>query len=81
MTADEGEAKLRKLSNWTKECEMMLRLNHPNIVRAFSVPADIQQIAGSPYSLLAMEFCPDGDLRKVMSHCLWLTLKLFAFLP
>jgi len=58
----------RRASQWTKECEMMLKLHHPNIIRAFAVPSDIVQIAASPFSLLAMEYCPDGDLRKVLSH-------------
>jgi len=69
--AVENEEKLRKrASQWTNECEMMLTLNHPNIVRSFAVPADIVQIAASPFSLLAMEYCPDGDLRKVLSPSL-----------
>jgi len=64
-----GEDQLqRRASQWAKECEMMLTLTHPNIVRAFAVPDDIVQIAASPFSLLAMEYCPDGDLRKVLSH-------------
>jgi len=80
MKADEDEAKSRsRSSNWTKECEMMLILNHPNIIRAFEVPADIRQIADSHFSLLAMEYCPDGDLRKVPSSigCIENCLHLF----
>jgi len=71
MKADEDEAKLLGRSlQWTKECELMLTLSHPNIVRAFDVPADIRQLAATDFSLLAMEYCPDGDLRKVLSHSL-----------
>jgi len=71
MKAVEDAAKLHdKALQWKKECEMMLTLNHPNIIRAFEVPADIVQITASPFSLLAMEYCPDGDLRKVLSASL-----------
>jgi len=67
---------LSRVSQWTKECEMMLTLSHTNIVHAFDVPPDIVQIASSPFSLLAMEYCPDGDLRKVLSS----NLMLISFL-
>jgi len=67
LKADEDEARALQ---WTKECEMMLTLNHPNIIRAFAIPEDIKHIAASRFSLLAMEYCPDGDLRKVFFHCL-----------
>jgi len=76
----DGRLESRALQ-WRNECEMMLTLNHPNIVRAFSVPPDIVKIADSRFSLLAMEFCADGDLRKVFdihSFIRSFTLSLFS---
>jgi len=72
MKVVDGEDKMRRKElQWARECKMMLTLSNPNIVRAFEVPPDIVQIAASPSSLLlAMEYCPDGDLRKVLSHIL-----------
>jgi len=68
MKSFEDKEKLSsKASQWKKECEMMLTLSHPNIIKAFDVPPDVVQIAASSFSLLAMEYCPDGDLRKVYS--------------
>ena len=74
LKAVEDEDKQDKLrsraAQWSKECAMMLTLSHPNIIQAFQVPPDIVQIADSRFSLLAMEYCPDGDLRSVLSHSL-----------
>ena len=68
MKSIDDEAKLsNKALQWKNECEMMLTLSHPNIIKAFDVPPDIVRIASSPFSMLAMEYCPDGDLRKVKS--------------
>jgi len=63
---DDDRAHNNRVLQWTKECEMMLTLSHPNIVQVFEAPADVVKIADSPFSLLAMEYCPDGDLRKVL---------------
>ena len=70
MRTDKQDSLQRRATQWANECEKMLTLSHPNIVRAFEVPADIVHLAANPFSLLAMEYCPDGDLRKVLSHIL-----------
>lgn len=64
----------KKASLWAKECEMMRTLSHPNIVQTFDVPEDIVQSVASSSTLLAMEYCQDGDLRKVLFHILQLHL-------
>lgn len=43
----------------------MLRLNHPNVVRACEVPEEMNFLVND-VPLLAMEYCSGGDLRKVM---------------
>jgi len=81
MKAVDDKDKLHsRASQWRNECEMMLTLSHPNIVRAFDIPAGIIQLVASPFSLLAMEYCPDGDLRKVLSHSLQLNCIIGTYL-
>lgn len=41
----------------------MLRLNHPNVVRACEVPEEMNFLVND-VPLLAMEYCSGGDLRK-----------------
>lgn len=47
----------------------VLRLNHPNVVRACEVPKEMNFLVND-VPLLAMEYCSGGDLRKVMSALL-----------
>lgn len=47
----------------------VLRLNHPNVVRACEVPEEMNFLVND-VPLLAMEYCSGGDLRKVMSALL-----------
>lgn len=42
----------------------VLRLNHPNVVRACEVPEEMNFLVND-VPLLAMEYCSGGDLRKV----------------
>ena len=52
---------------WTMECNIMLRLNHDNVVRALQVPEPLRD-ATEELPVLAMEYCTSGDLRKVRYH-------------
>lgn len=46
----------------------VLRLNHPNVVRACEVPEEMNFLVND-VPLLAMEYCSGGDLRKVLLLC------------
>lgn len=48
---------------------LVLRLNHPNVVRACEVPEEMNFLVND-VPLLAMEYCSGGDLRKVTSALL-----------
>lgn len=49
---------------WSKEVEIMQRLNHRNVVKAIAVPPDLA-VLRSKLPLMCMEFCSKGDLRQV----------------
>lgn len=49
---------------WAREVDIMQRLSHQNVVRAISLPIELQGII-SELPLLCMEFCSGGDLRQV----------------
>lgn len=51
---------------WSLECEIMLQLDHPNIVKGLQVPPELSVLATGDLPVLAMEFCEMGDLRKVI---------------
>ncbi|KAK5602308.1 hypothetical protein CRENBAI_014192 [Crenichthys baileyi] len=52
---------------WSREIQIMRKLNHVNIVQAREVPDDVTSIALNDLPLLAMEYCAKGDLRKVLN--------------
>ena len=52
-------------SRWSLECQIMLQLHHPNIVRGLPLPEELSVLASGNLPVLAMEFCELGDLRKV----------------
>ncbi|MEQ2263237.1 hypothetical protein XENORESO_004998, partial [Xenotaenia resolanae] len=52
---------------WSREIQIMRKLNHVNIVQAREVPEDVTSIALNDLPLLAMEYCAKGDLRKVLN--------------
>lgn len=49
---------------WKLEVDMMSRLNHPNVVMGIPVPPELD-VPATEMPLLAMEYCSNGDLRKV----------------
>lgn len=55
---------LKQKERWRKEVEIMQRLNHPNVVRAISLPEDLAKLP-SILPILCMEYCSKGDLRQV----------------
>ncbi|XP_057682571.1 inhibitor of nuclear factor kappa-B kinase subunit alpha-like isoform X2 [Corythoichthys intestinalis] len=58
----------RNKDRWSREIQIMKKLNHINVVTARDVPEEINLIALNDLPLLAMEFCSHGDLRKVLSR-------------
>ncbi|KPP63226.1 hypothetical protein Z043_118532, partial [Scleropages formosus] len=52
---------------WSREIQIMKKLNHLNVVTARDVPEELKQIALNDLPLLAMEYCSRGDLRKLLS--------------
>uniref|UniRef100_A0A667ZZH9 Inhibitor of nuclear factor kappa-B kinase subunit alpha n=1 Tax=Myripristis murdjan TaxID=586833 RepID=A0A667ZZH9_9TELE len=57
----------RNKDRWSREIQIMKKLNHINVVTARDVPEEIECIALNDLPLLAMEYCSRGDLRKVLS--------------
>uniref|UniRef100_A0A3Q0S2C3 Inhibitor of nuclear factor kappa-B kinase subunit alpha n=1 Tax=Amphilophus citrinellus TaxID=61819 RepID=A0A3Q0S2C3_AMPCI len=57
----------RNKDRWSREIQIMKKLNHINVVTAQDVPEEMNQIALNDLPLLAMEYCSRGDLRKVLS--------------
>ncbi|XP_061731882.1 inhibitor of nuclear factor kappa-B kinase subunit alpha-like isoform X1 [Nerophis ophidion] len=58
----------RNKDRWSREIQIMKKLNHVNVVTARDVPEEMKLIAMNDLPLLAMEFCSRGDLRKVLSR-------------
>ncbi|GBM09104.1 Inhibitor of nuclear factor kappa-B kinase subunit alpha [Araneus ventricosus] len=54
-------------NHWKLEIDMMSRLNHPNIVTAIAVPPELD-VPATEMPLLAMEYCSNGDLRKLLNR-------------
>uniref|UniRef100_A0A7N8XM09 Inhibitor of nuclear factor kappa-B kinase subunit alpha n=1 Tax=Mastacembelus armatus TaxID=205130 RepID=A0A7N8XM09_9TELE len=52
---------------WSREIQIMKKLNHVNVVQAREVPKELSCIALNDLPLLAMEYCSKGDLRKVLN--------------
>lgn len=55
-------------SRWSLECQIMLQLQHPNLVRGLPLPEELSILASGDLPVLAMEFCELGDLRKVLNR-------------
>ncbi|KAM4729435.1 inhibitor of nuclear factor kappa-B kinase subunit alpha-like isoform 1-T2 [Anableps anableps] len=58
---------VKNKERWSREIQIMRKLNHVNIVQAREVPEDVTSIAVNDLPLLAMEYCAKGDLRKVLN--------------
>lgn len=51
---------------WLRELEILMRLDHPNIVKSLPLPEGLefmQSVNSTPY--ICMEYCDGGDLRQV----------------
>uniref|UniRef100_A0AAQ4QRX7 Inhibitor of nuclear factor kappa-B kinase subunit alpha n=1 Tax=Gasterosteus aculeatus aculeatus TaxID=481459 RepID=A0AAQ4QRX7_GASAC len=57
----------RNKDRWSREIQIMKKLNHINVVSAQDVPEEMRHIALNDLPLLAMEYCSRGDLRKILS--------------
>lgn len=61
------ELNSKNKDRWSREIQIMKKLNHVNVVQAREVPAELSSIALNDLPLLAMEYCSKGDLRKVLN--------------
>lgn len=61
------ELNSKNKDRWSREIQIMKRLNHVNVVEAREVPDELLCIAVNDLPLLAMEYCSRGDLRKVLN--------------
>lgn len=52
---------------WSREIQIMQKLRHINVIQAREVPEELLPIAINDLPLLAMEYCAQGDLRKVLN--------------
>ncbi|KAM4609563.1 inhibitor of nuclear factor kappa-B kinase subunit alpha [Discoglossus pictus] len=60
------ELSVKNKERWCQEIHIMKRLNHPNVVKACEVPAEMDFLVNDvPH--LAMEYCSGGDLRKLLN--------------
>lgn len=57
---------------WAKEVEIMQRLDHPGVVKALTVPPELERELMVGLPLLCMEFCAKGDLRQVLKYLIFL---------
>uniref|UniRef100_A0A8C8MFV7 Inhibitor of nuclear factor kappa-B kinase subunit alpha n=1 Tax=Oncorhynchus tshawytscha TaxID=74940 RepID=A0A8C8MFV7_ONCTS len=65
----------RNKDRWSREIQIMKKLNNLNVVTARDVPEEMKHIALNDLPLLAMEYCSKGDLRKVDCRGLILTCQ------
>uniref|UniRef100_A0A8B9HY14 Inhibitor of nuclear factor kappa-B kinase subunit alpha n=1 Tax=Astyanax mexicanus TaxID=7994 RepID=A0A8B9HY14_ASTMX len=61
------ELNAKNKDRWSREIQIMKKLNHINVVTARDVPEEMKHIALNDLPLLAMEYCSRGDLRKLLS--------------
>uniref|UniRef100_A0A8C5B6J6 Inhibitor of nuclear factor kappa-B kinase subunit alpha n=1 Tax=Gadus morhua TaxID=8049 RepID=A0A8C5B6J6_GADMO len=61
------ELTARNKDRWSREIQIMKKLNNINVVTAREVPEEMNHIALNDLPLLAMEYCSRGDLRKLLS--------------
>uniref|UniRef100_A0A673AKJ9 Inhibitor of nuclear factor kappa-B kinase subunit alpha n=1 Tax=Sphaeramia orbicularis TaxID=375764 RepID=A0A673AKJ9_9TELE len=61
------ELNSKNKGRWSREIQIMKKLNHVNVVQAREVPEELSSIALNDLPLLAMEYCSKGDLRKVLN--------------
>ncbi|XP_008320241.1 inhibitor of nuclear factor kappa-B kinase subunit alpha isoform X2 [Cynoglossus semilaevis] len=61
------ELNSKNRDRWSREIQIMKKLNHTNVVHAREVPEELNSIALNDLPLLAMEYCSRGDLRKVLN--------------
>lgn len=60
---------------WRMEVQIMEKLDHPNVVKAFPIPDELR-VSPTEMPSLAMEYCSLGDLRQVLNkpeNCCGLT--------
>uniref|UniRef100_A0A671YLZ3 Inhibitor of nuclear factor kappa-B kinase subunit alpha n=1 Tax=Sparus aurata TaxID=8175 RepID=A0A671YLZ3_SPAAU len=61
------ELNSKNKDRWSREIQIMKKLNHVNVVQAREVPEELSTIALNDLPLLSMEYCSRGDLRKVLN--------------
>jgi len=56
----------RHKAHWAQEVDIMLRLDHENVVKCMPVPVGLDQ-GSQDLPSLCMEYCESGDLRRVLN--------------
>uniref|UniRef100_A0AAY4B0D1 Inhibitor of nuclear factor kappa-B kinase subunit alpha n=1 Tax=Denticeps clupeoides TaxID=299321 RepID=A0AAY4B0D1_9TELE len=62
------ELNAKNKDRWSREIQIMKKLENVNVVTARDVPEEMKHIALNDLPLLAMEYCSKGDLRKLLSR-------------
>uniref|UniRef100_A0A8D3DU71 Inhibitor of nuclear factor kappa-B kinase subunit alpha n=1 Tax=Scophthalmus maximus TaxID=52904 RepID=A0A8D3DU71_SCOMX len=62
------ELNSKNKDRWSREIQIMKKLNHVNVVQAREVPEELSSIALNDLPLLAMEYCSRGDLRNIFLY-------------
>uniref|UniRef100_A0A8D2Q3E4 Inhibitor of nuclear factor kappa-B kinase subunit alpha n=1 Tax=Varanus komodoensis TaxID=61221 RepID=A0A8D2Q3E4_VARKO len=60
------ELNVKNKDRWCHEIQIMKKLDHPNVVKAFEVPKELDFLVNN-VPLLAMQYCSRGDLRKLLN--------------
>lgn len=63
-----SDLKEKQREYWIKEVEIMMRLNHPNVIRGIEVPGPLKNYLQSCVPPMCMEYCRGGDLRRFMAR-------------
>jgi serine/threonine protein kinase len=55
----------KQKERWQKEVEILVRLEHPNVIACVETPVALASLSNGGLSVLCMEYCSAGDLRQV----------------
>nr|CAB3255742.1 IKK-alpha/beta inhibitor of nuclear factor kappa-B kinase subunit beta [Phallusia mammillata] len=62
------QLKAKHLQRWRQEVAIMRNLDHPGLVQFRQIPSEIESAFVAPNVALGMEYCENGDLRRLLSQ-------------